>query len=225
MPFSVKTLDFLVQNKMCDSRAWFNEHRAEYIQYVREPLLELAERLAPVALDIDPQLMAEPRRCISRINRDTRYTKDKSLYREVMWCAFSRDKEAFHCPPALVFEFSPNGFRYGCGYWQATPRTMQAIRELILEKDKTFQKARRALEGQSEFAIEGDFYKRSKYPDAPEALRTWLERKNISFLHNSKDFGTLYSDTLHERIAAGFRALAPVYQFLCAAEARTHRLD
>lgn len=225
MPFSKQTLDFLVENRLRDSRDWFHEHNAEYQRFVREPLLALAEQLAPVAEQIDPQLITEPRRCISRINRDTRFTKDKSFYREVMWCAFSRPKDAFFCPPGLVFELSPNGFRYGCGYWCAPPKTMEAIRTLILEDDPAFRKALRAYQKQTTFQMEGDYYKRAKFPEHPQRLRDWLERKNIDFLHNSVDFNLLYSDRLGEVVADGFRTLKPIYAFLCAAEERLHRAE
>lgn len=43
MPFTDETLEFLVRNKLMDSRVWFHEHRAEYERLVVEPLAELVE--------------------------------------------------------------------------------------------------------------------------------------------------------------------------------------
>lgn len=220
MALSKETLDFLVENRIQNSRSWFLEHRKEYQKYVKQPLLELAQQLAVCAAEIDPDIIAVPSRAISRINRDTRFTKDKALYRDVMWCAFSRDKKIYDTPCALVLEFSPMGFRYGCGYWQTPPKTLEAMRELILADSPLFRKAEKARSSSSLFALEGDCYKRSRFPEQPERLRYWLDRKNISYLHNSKDFSLLFSDRLSSVVAEGFRELQPVYAFFKEAENR-----
>lgn len=179
MALSKETLDFLVENRIQNSRSWFLGHRKEYQKYVKQPLLELAQQLAVCAAEIDPDIIAVPSRAVSRINRDTRFTKDKALYRDVMWCAFSRDKKVYDTPCALVLEFSPMGFRYGCGYWQTPPKTLEAMRELILADSPLFRKAEKARSSSSLFALEGDCYKRSRFPEQPERLRCWLDPGKI----------------------------------------------
>ena len=220
MSITKETLDFLVENRIQNSREWFLTHKEQYQMYVKKPLIELAQQLEPTVRGLDPQLITFPSRVVSRINRDTRYTKDKSLYRDVMWCAFTRDKKQYESPCGVFIEFSPMGFRYGCGYWQTPPKVMAAIRELVLESDPSFQKAKRTLENQQIFSLEGDFYKRSRYPEQPEELRDWLDRKSISFIHNSKDFELLFSKDFCQEVAAGFRMLQPFYEFLRKAESR-----
>lgn len=220
MPISDRTLEFLMENRLRDSRPWFLEHKAEYQQYVIQPMRDLVEQLAPTMLKIDPLLVVEPKvdKTISRIYRDIRFSKDKSLYRDVMWCVFLRDKKQYADMPAFVMEYSPNGFRYGCGYYQAPPKVMAAMRELILANSKGFQKARKAYEGQTLFQMEGETYKRSKYPAQPEAVQNWLNRRNIAFMHNSQDIALLCSDGLADVLAQGFQQLMPMYDFLCQAE-------
>ena len=80
MSITKETLDFMVENRIQNSRIWFQEHRQEYIEHVKAPLTELAERLEPCIRSIDPELITNPSRVVSRINRDTRFTKDKSIY-------------------------------------------------------------------------------------------------------------------------------------------------
>ncbi|WP_066686331.1 DUF2461 domain-containing protein [Christensenella intestinihominis] len=222
MPISKQTLDFLAQNKFNNSREWFHAHKPEYQEYVLAPMAELVELLAPAMLKIDPRLITEPKvgKAISRIYRDTRFSHDKSLYREVMWIVFSRGKKEFGCPPGFVLEFSPQGFRYGCGYYGAPPRTMEMIRKMALQGDKSFKKAFQVMKKQDVFVLEGDFYKRSKCPDAPEDLRNWLDRKNLDWMRNSTDAGLLFSPDLFKTLAEGFTLLAPFYAFLCKVEER-----
>ena len=219
MPITAKTLDFLVENRLQNSREWYAGHKAEFREAVLSPMVELTERLTPYVSEIDPLLITEPKvdKCISRVYRDTRFSRDKSLYRDVMWCVFMRDKKAYTCPPAFVLEFSPDGFRYGCGYYDAPAKTMEAIRGLILSDDKDFMAAQRAYESQSVFAMEGELYKRSRFLEEPPKKRQWLDRRGIAFMHNSKDFSLLFSEGLSERVGQDFMLLAPIYRFFCKA--------
>ena len=45
--FSRKTLEFLVENRLNDSRDWYMEHKGEYEQFVYEPLRCLVTALTP----------------------------------------------------------------------------------------------------------------------------------------------------------------------------------
>ncbi|MCI8442592.1 MAG: DUF2461 domain-containing protein [Provencibacterium sp.] len=134
MPFSQATLDFLFENRLQNSQQWFHEHKKEYQQLVVAPLKELVVRLTPVMLEIDPQLTAEPKidRTISRIWRDTRYSHDKSFYRDNMWIIFRRGKMHGTGMPGLYFKITQSGFDYGCGFYHASPAYMQRLREAIL---------------------------------------------------------------------------------------------
>lgn len=220
MPISKQTLDFLIENRIQNSRDWFHNHKDIYQKVVLAPFTELSEKLGPTACEIDPLLITTPKvgKTISRIYRDTRYSKDKSLYRDVMWCVFTREKKEYESPLALFVEASPMGFRYGCGYWQMPTDTRNAMRELILSNDPAFKKAKKAFERQSTFKMEGDFYKRSRFADQPEQLRFWLDRKEISFICCSKDFDLLFSENFYQMVAEGFLLLKPIYDFFRKAE-------
>ena len=216
MGFSQKTLDFLVQNHIRDSRDWFEEHKAVYTEYVLRPLRELVEALAPQMLQIDGKLVTEPRvdKTICRIRRDTRYSHDKTIYRDHMWIIFKRGKMHGTEVPGFYFEITPAGFSYGCGFYSASTAYMRTLRELVLAKDPLFEKAQAAFLAQDLFQIEGDCFKRPHYPDQPEELRQWLERRGICFTAESADFDLAYSDRLAGRLADGFARLAPVYHFM-----------
>ncbi len=223
MPFSQQTLDFLFQNRMTDSREWFKAHRADYERLVRAPLVELTEALAPAMLEIDPLLTTAPKSCISRIYRDTRFARDKSIFRDVMWCSFMRDKKVYHGLPGFYVEISPCGFQYGCGYYQASGASMEAIRGMIKTGDRAFREAKRAVDGQQIFALEDTRYKRTRHPQYPEPLRAWLDQRNICLNAASGDLELLFSGRLADKLAADFRLIAPLYAFLIEAESRKPR--
>ena len=223
--FTQKTLEFLAENRRRNSREWFHEHHSEYRAFVMEPLIRLVDYLAPQALAIDEKIVALPRvdKTICRIWRDTRYSHDKSLYRENMWIIFRRFR--MHEPgwPGLYFELSPEGFSYGCGFYRAVPGFMEVVREMILQGDPLAANALKAFEGQTLFELHGEQMKRPRFSDQPQNLRNWLNRRNLSVTAESADLSLLFSPSLAEQVRQGYEKLAPIYAFLLEASLRTQQ--
>ena len=201
---------------MHDSKEWYHAHKDDYDNYVKKPFTELIAGLEPAIHAIDREIICDSRR-ISRIYRDTRFSKDKSLFRDNMWCSLSRPKDS-RPMPEFYFVCGTNGISYGCGYYQMSREAVEAMRLLILRRDESFLKAKKAMESQSVFALGGDIYKRSKYPDEPEDIQLWLNRKNIYSYCDSKDFDLLFSDSLAQKLSEEYKLLKDFYLFLLKAE-------
>ena len=109
MRITDEALDFLFINRINNSREFYQQHKSQYRALVVEPLAELVERLAPAVLSIDDQIDCTPKigKCISRIHRDTRFSYDKSLYRDTAWIGFMRIKKLYNGLPGFFFEISP----------------------------------------------------------------------------------------------------------------------
>lgn len=219
MPITEDTLNFLTENRQQNSKDWFQENRQTYVSTVLEPLIELVEALTPAMLEIDPHFETSPKvgKTISRIHRDTRFSRDKSFYRDVMWCGFQRPKTGKEGHPGFFLEFSPYRFRYGCGFYQASTEKMRSVREKILDDSRSFTQAQSAFKNQSVFDMEGETFKKIHYPDEPQEKQSWLERRNIYFVHNSVDFPWLFSADLPSKLGRDFTLLKPVYDFLLTA--------
>ena len=101
--FTTKTLDFLFENRVNNSKEWFDDHRFSYNEFVVKPLAGLVEELTPTMLKIDSSFIVEPKidRTISRIRRDTRFSHDKSIYRDVQWISFMRNKKLYFGYPGF----------------------------------------------------------------------------------------------------------------------------
>src|SRR4029078_5221322 len=76
-PFTRKTLAFLRALKRNNDRDWFRARKAEYEQHVRGPMFALIDRLARDLPGVAPDLVSDPRVCLFRIYRDTRFSSDK----------------------------------------------------------------------------------------------------------------------------------------------------
>jgi uncharacterized protein (TIGR02453 family) len=216
--FTPEALRFLFENKIHDSKSWYDEHKVQYKKYVYNPFVELVNELAPDMLKVDSNLITVPSRLISRVRRDTRFTRDKSMYRDNVWLVFRRDRLSMAASPCFWFEISQKGSSYGVGYYEAERDSMDKMREMIINGAPAFLKALRYYESQKEFAIGGEMYKRSKFPDQPENLKLWLNRKNIFFECVQDNFELAFSKELPDALKKGFTNLKPIYDFFCAVE-------
>lgn len=215
MPITQKTLSFLQENMIQNSKEWYDAHKDEYRRYVEGPMLALSEELGETVRDLDPLIVTTPRRTLSRVRRDTRFSRDKTLYREVMWLAFHRGAGMAH--PSLFFEMSPKCYRYGCGYYAIPTDVMVFIRKLVLADDKRYLEAQKALDAFPDMMLEGERYKRPRFADQPEPKRKWLECKSFYTVLEGKDPAVLFSENLGEILADAFRRLASVYRLFLSA--------
>ena len=109
--FSKESLDILKQVKINNSKIWFEKHHSEYEKYLLTPFRELVSDLTPMILSVDPDIEVRPaiNKTISRIFRDTRFSKDKSLFRDTMWLVFKR--------PGSDWKISIPGFYFEISYY------------------------------------------------------------------------------------------------------------
>lgn len=217
MPFTDETLQFLFEVRVNDSRTWFHENHARYDEHVITPVRELIDAIAPTMRAIDPELIIDGRvgRCISRINRDTRFTKNKELYRDVVWISFVREKHVGL--PEFFFEFSARGLRWGCGWYSAPPDTVTTLREMVLAGSPIWQAADQSLAGDAYLRLYGPSYKRTRHPDADENARKWLDKKDFCIMGEMEDIDILFSPELPAWLSGEFCKLKFVYELFLAA--------
>jgi len=206
--FSKATVDFLSNLKENNNKQWFEANRENYEKYLFEPFQELVTDLGPFMLTIDPCFETSPKKCISRIYRDVRFSRDKSPYRANMWLTFDWKAE-----PVYFFEVFPNFYRYGMGFYEMPKESMEKLRELILKRDKGFEKIDRAYRKQDIFVLEGQKYKRTLNDTITDEQKDWYQRKEIYFVSNRNIDGKLFSRELTDDLMTGFSILKPAYEF------------
>lgn len=213
MGFSKDTIDFFYGLRENNHKEWFEANRHPYQKHVQEPLQELVKELGPFMLTIDPFFEINPKKCISRIYRDVRFSHDKSPYRSNMWLAFKRIYKDWKAEPVYFFEIFPDFYRYGMGFYDIPRESLEALRQLILEKDKSFTKINAVYQGQNEFVMEGEKYKRILNQEISDDLKDWYQRKEIYFVCNKNIDERLFSTGISEDIINGFKVLEPIYHF------------
>lgn len=217
--FPPQMLDFLAENHLRNSKAWYEEHKDVCRKLVIEPYYALIEAMAPVMTKIDANFVTIPSKALSRVRRDTRFSKNKDLYRDHMWIVFRRPRQSLGSSLCYYFEIEQESWGYGVGYYNIPSAVREEYRQMVLHHDATYREARQALE-QSTFALYGDAYKRPPFPDAPEKDQSWLNRKNIGASFSSTDYTALFNGTFYDTMMSDLKQIAPFYRFLRKAEER-----
>ena len=86
--FSERTFAFFDAIAFNNTKDFFHGNHKWYEEAVRTPLRELTIALMPTIELLDADLDCRIEKVVSRINRDIRFSNDKSLYRNYMWLAF-----------------------------------------------------------------------------------------------------------------------------------------
>jgi uncharacterized protein (TIGR02453 family) len=214
--FTPESLEFFENLAAHNNKAWFEEHRDEYEQYLLEPLKLLVSDLAAPMLAIDPELVTIPKvdKTISRLYRDTRFSRNKFPYKTALWISFKRRVPEWQATPCYFFEISAAGCRYGMGFYSASRQTMDNLRRYMESKPADFRKTIAILEQHREFQLGGDQYKRPLNPALPDDLQQWHSRKTIYFMCERPVSGRLFTRGICDDLRDGFTALKPLYDLL-----------
>ncbi len=140
--FTPDTVRFLRQLKRNNDRDWFEKNRGRYESALRDPCRSFIDALkTPLGKEF-PGVRADYR-SISRIYRDTRFSDDKSPYKN--WVGFSLKDRALPAEvgPSLWIGFDPTGIAYGCGSYAFSKPVREHFRERVTQKptDRTFREA------------------------------------------------------------------------------------
>lgn len=221
--FSEDTIVFLKNLKINNNKQWFESHKQDYENFVLAPLKSLVSDLGGLMLSIDQDLEINPavNKTISRIYCDTRFSREKAPYKTSHWITFKKPRKAWKDAPAYFFEIAPDSYRYGMGFYGATPDTMAKFRNLIAEKPEEFQKAISFYAKQKTFVLEGEKYKRVFDETQTREIQDWQQRKNLYLVCNRKIDDRLFSDKLVDDLVSGFSLLADFYHFLLKVNQRT----
>jgi len=121
---------FLAALKSNNNKAWFDGNRKWYEDVKAEWYIVVGQLIKSIA-DFDPEIgLLEPKNCAFRINRDIRFSKDKSPYKSNIGAYFAKGGKQskfggyyVHIDPVECF--------LAAGVWQPERAELQAIRQEI----------------------------------------------------------------------------------------------
>ena len=211
--FTDETFEFFMAISFNNNSDFFHANHDWYLRAVREPCLALAEALSPAVEALDDDLERRPNRVVSRINRDIRFSRDKSPYRDYIWLAFRRPGEERHSTLGVYFDIRAEGASCGMGFYDENRPLMNGLRRRLLTEPEVFlEKWAPAREGFTPY-IRG--FKRMKLPEGlhPEP-RDWYPVRGFYLEKEFTDFDLIKSPALADAVAEGFGRLKPLYDYI-----------
>lgn len=220
--FTDDTVQFFMDLKFHNNTGYFHENHERYVQAVQEPFYQMIEDLAPDMLKIDPLTEVRPHKCLSRIHRDTRFSRDKSPYRDHHWFLFRKAGEPREKSLFYYFEFGPDRLSWGMGIWGENRELMDIFRKRMrANPDGTLALIDDMdLPGHGLF-LGGSSFKRMEIPpEIPERLRCWYTAKDMYIGKYDPCTQWAYSERIVKEVGKDFLTLAPLYRLLrgCADE-------
>ena len=211
--YSNETFEFFMAIRFNNNRTFFQENHDWYKRSVRGPSIALAEALAPAAEALDPELERRAHRVVSRINRDIRFSHDKSPYRDCVWLAFRRPKEERCMSLGAYFDLNDEGASYGIGFYRENKALMNALRHRMETDPQPLMEAFEAV--RNEFMLFTLPNKRMKVPEnVPEMLHEWYRAKSFYLEKPITDFDLIRSPELADEIRRGWKKLEPLFHII-----------
>ncbi len=132
-----KTQAFLQQLRANNTKEWFEANKAAYDTSWRAPAFALVEAVADEMAALSPALKAEARinGSVRRINRDVRFSKDKTPYSArlhlVFWAGSHPNRSA-----GMHLVIHPDGYGFGAGAFGLNPDQLAVTRARIMRQEE-----------------------------------------------------------------------------------------
>ena len=212
------TIKFLKDLKKNNNKPWFDTNRklyeaakANFAAFVQEVINLHGKNDASIK-----DLLAKD--CMFRINRDVRFSKDKSPYKTNFGASINRAGKKAMSSAGYYFHLEPGSCFMGGGIYMPMPEELKKVRQEI---DYNFAGFKKMLSQKKFKTIYGDLDKSpefllSRVPKGYEAdnpAQDYLRLKSFIATVKVPD-AALTSKDLVKKTADAFHALQPVIEFI-----------
>jgi uncharacterized protein (TIGR02453 family) len=210
------TLEFLSKLSKHNERDWFSKNRNEY-EVSKVNFEKFVQEVIERIIIFDPILKGlEAGSCIFRINRDTRFAKDKSPYKTNFGAFIVRggrkNGDKF---TGYYLHLEPNKSFLAGGAYMPPSQWLNAIRDRISANPEKIRNILASKEFIRHFGqIEGEKLKSAPRGYAPDHTQIELLRhKSYLMMHELKDQDVLKPD-FQNFVIDVFKAMKPLNDFL-----------
>jgi len=205
-----------------NERSWFKANQERYEELVRRPALAFVEDLAEPLLGISRHFTADPRPLggsLFRIQRDTRFSKDKTPYKTHTGLHFRHvaTREDVHAP-GFYLHLEPGNCFAALGLWQPATAHAQAIRGAIAERPEVWVQATRRPPFSTVYAL-GEGHPLVRPPTGFEASHPLIEdikRRDFTAATRLTQARVTSSGFIEDYVGT-LRGGLPFMRFLCEA--------
>ncbi len=212
------TLSFLKILRKNNNKIWFDQNREKYVS-ARDNFEKFVSSLLQKIILFDADMKElEPRKCLFRINRDIRFSKDKTPYKINISASFNKGgKKSINA--GYYFHVQPGGNSFaGGGLWMPEATELKKVRQEI---DYCFPEFKKIISATSFKTNYGELEKEKnqmlvnipKGYDKENPAGDFLKLKSFVATKYIPDKSLLEPQLVNE-VAKYFKALTPLLKFI-----------
>ena len=219
--FSDASFKFLRALAKNNDKTWFNEHKQQYEDHVRQPFLRLLTDLQPDLAQVSEHFRSDPKTVggsLFRIYRDARFSNDKSPYKPLQGARLFHERRKQVAAPSFYVHLQPSQCFVGAGLWHPEPPTQRRVRQFIFDNPGSWKAAAHAPKFRKRYEFESsEVLSRPPrgFPAEFEMIED-LKHRNFVFSRHLEE-ADMTGPRLRQLLAADLVALGPFVDYLCAA--------
>ena len=137
--FSPAFFKFFDQLGKNNHKEWFDANRPTYEKEVKEPFKKFVTHILNELAKEQPDILKDASKSIFRINRDIRFAKDKSPYKNHVGAVFSRSGTK-DIRPGYYLHLGAKEIFIGGGMYEVDKEKLEKIRQEIYYNPEAFKK-------------------------------------------------------------------------------------
>lgn len=198
-----------------NDRDWFQSNKKRYERSVKEPFEVFVTHLIERMKQADPTLTITAKDVIFRINRDVRFSKDKTPYKLCSSAIITKGGKKDTMSPGMYIEMGPEKIAVYGGIYMPDKEQLKTVRTHIASNLSRFS----ALLADPEFKSTYDTLRGDQNKILPKDLQEAAKQQPLIFNKAFYFYSILpteltLSSELPERIMACQRAGQPMAEFL-----------
>jgi uncharacterized protein (TIGR02453 family) len=137
--FNPAFFKFFEQLEKNNHKEWFDANRTTYEKEVKEPFKKFVTHILNELAKDQPDILKDASKSIFRINRDIRFSKDKSPYKNHVGAVFSRSGTK-DTRPGYYLHMGAKEIFIGGGMYEVGKEQLEKIRQEIFYNNDAFKK-------------------------------------------------------------------------------------
>ncbi len=216
--FPRKYFTFFNQLKKNNTREWFEEHRSDYEDFVMHPARAFVMAMGKKLRKIAPGVNAIPKinQSLFKINRDVRFSKDKSPYKTYMGIWMWEGQRKRMASSGFYLHVENKKLLIGVGIKMFPKPLLDRYRQAVVDK-KQGVALKRAVEkvAAAGYLIDGQHYKKVPRGYDPEHPRAeYLLYNGLTARLEEKVTDVFYSDAIIDYAYGHYKNMLPLHRWL-----------
>ncbi len=213
--FQQEFIDFFIELAPNNNKDWFDVNRKRYENFVKDPFNSFVQHLISEISKTDKNFSdLEPKHFVFRINKDVRFSKDKSPYKLMVSAVVAPNGKKSKAVNGVYFELTPEHVRVYGGVYEIDKDDLLIVREGIAQNPKKFKD----LYTDKKFVSLFGELRGEKNKIIPKELREAAEKENLIFNKQWYFFAefpveTILSENLDKLILDCFETGKPMEKY------------